>query len=144
MAYLLERVVVPVATTEDAEATAEALNSDLPGEIGEVLGIHVIEKGGGAPDKAPLAAREADAEAILATLSDTFEGASVSTRTVYGTDVVEAIVDVVEEVDATAVAFCPRPAGTLTRLLTGDRARSLLETSPVPVVSLPVKEGEDG
>jgi hypothetical protein len=40
------------------------------------------------------------------------------------------------------IAFSPRPAGFVTRLITGDRSRELLEASLVPVLALPVEGGE--
>lgn len=139
MAELLDRVVVPVATIDDAEITAEAIESNLAAQVGRILGIHVIEKGGGVPDKAPLEARESEADEILETFTDRLASADIDldTAVLYGTDLTETVVEAIEEEDATALVFCPRHAGFVTRLLTGDRARSLLEASPVPVVSLP-------
>lgn len=145
MAALLDRIVVPVATIDDAEVTADAIRSKLAGQIGRVLAIHVIEKGGGVPDKAPLEARETEAEEILSAFEDRMASTEVEveSRVLYGTDITETVVDAVEDEGATALVFCPRHAGLVTRLLTGDRARSLLEASPVPVVGLPSEEDDE-
>lgn len=139
MAGLLDRVVVPVATIDDAEVTAAAIKAKLEGQIGRILAIHVIEKGGGVPDKAPLEARESEADEILTTFEDRLTSLNVDVETalLYGTDLTETVIEAVDAEEATALVFCPRHAGFVTRLLTGDRARSLLEASPVPVVSLP-------
>lgn len=139
MAPLLERVLVPVATDDDARVTARALVSALGDQVGTVVGVHAIEKGGGAPDKAPLEARQTDARELLDFLREALEaeGVDVETEILYGTDVVDAIIEAAAEREATAIAFCPRPAGRLSLLLAGDTARALLERSPVPVLSLP-------
>lgn len=139
MAALLDRVLVPVATDDDARVTARALLETVGGQVGSVRGIHVIEKAGGAPDKAPLEARQTEARELLAAFEETLAGSALEVETdlLYGTDVVDAILEAARESDATALVFCPRPAGRLTRLLAGDTARALLERSSVPVLSLP-------
>lgn len=146
MARLLDRIVVPVATVEDAQTTATAIAAQLAGQVGSIVGIHVIEKGGGVPDKAPLEAREAEAQEILESFTEHVQanGIDVETEVLYGTDVIETVVDAVDEEGGTAVVFCPRHAGLVTRLLTGDRSRALLEAAPVPVISLPSEEAVDG
>lgn len=138
----LDHVLVPVASAEDAEATCEALDPFL-GDIERVTAVHVIEKAGGAPDKAPLEKRRADAEEFL-TLVETClnDGVSVDTRIAYGTDVVTTLFDEAEDVGATAFAFRPRGGSRFVRLLTGDTATKLVTESEIPVVSLPDPEEE--
>ncbi|MFW5938865.1 MAG: universal stress protein [Halolamina sp.] len=138
---ILRRVLVPIAEESDARATAAALRPHVGG-IEQIVAVHVIEKGGGVPDKAPLEKRQADADEYL----DTFEAAiddavPVEKRVAYGTDVVETIFDVATDVDATAVAFRPRGASRFVRLLSGDTASRLATNPTVPTVSLPDPEG---
>jgi hypothetical protein len=62
---LLDHLLVPVASEADAEQTAAALDPYLD-DVERVTVVHVVEKGGGAPDKAPLEKRKSDAAEFLA------------------------------------------------------------------------------
>ena len=55
----------------------------------------------------------------------------------YATDVVDALVDVSHDVEATSIVFLPREGGRLSRLLTGNLSKRLVFDSPIPVISLP-------
>ncbi|MFC7194453.1 universal stress protein [Halosimplex aquaticum] len=103
---LLSRAVVPVASVSDAEATAEALRGRLDGTE-SVIAVHVVEKAGGAPDKASVEQREAEAEAAFGALADGLDGLDVREEIRYGTDVAAAIVEAAHEHDASAIAFTP-------------------------------------
>lgn len=134
---ILERTVLPVATEEDAERTCSTLGPLLE-EVDGVVAVHVIEKAGGAPDKAPMEKREADAEAIFDVVEDRLgDRVPVETELVYGTDVVDALFEIAEAVDASAIAFRAREQGRLTRLLSGDTSTRLVTEATVPVVALP-------
>lgn len=135
MTDLFERIVVPVADPEDAAASTEAL---APHDAGHVVAVHVIEKAGGAPDKASVEQRETHAEEIFDVVTDRLaDGHSLETRITYGTDVAEAIFDVAADVDATAIVITPRGGSRWARLLTGDVALSLVTDTDRPVVVLP-------
>ena len=140
MSDLLSNVVVPLATDDDAVATARALARVLPGEA-TVTAVHVIETTAGAPDKASPEARSEQAEGIFATFRRTLDEAdadvSVRDRTAYSDDVVEGVLAVARELDASAVAFVPRGGSRLVRFLAGDVALGLVEAADRPVVSLP-------
>jgi nucleotide-binding universal stress UspA family protein len=134
---LLQRVVVPVATEEDAAETCAAL-SPYVGEIEEVVAVHVIEKAGGGIDKAPLEKRQEDAEDILDVVEDALaDDVSVERDTAYGTDVVETLLAEADRHDATAVAFVAREGSRLVRLLSGDTSIRLVTEATLPVVALP-------
>jgi nucleotide-binding universal stress UspA family protein len=134
---LLRRALVPVADEDDAVATARALRPHA-GRIETVVAVHVIEKGGGAIDKAPLEKRQGDAEDCLAVAeTELGDAVAVETRIAYGTDVVEAISDTADEVDATAIAFRARGGSRIVRLLSGDTTARLATHPTVPTVSLP-------
>ena len=60
-----DRVVVPVANRDDAAATATTLQSYFAMDS-TVIAVHVIEKAGGAPDKASVEQREQRAAEIFA------------------------------------------------------------------------------
>jgi nucleotide-binding universal stress UspA family protein len=135
---LFRRIVLPVASEEDARTTCEQVRPRLP-DGGEVLAVHVIEKAGGTPDKASIEQREGLARAIFAAVEEELSAASVDLETeiLYGTDVAEAIFDAADEFDATAVVFTPRGGSRWLKLLTGDTATNLIETADRPVVVLP-------
>jgi nucleotide-binding universal stress UspA family protein len=136
---LLDHPVVPVADRTDAVATATALSRHLDG-IRRVTAVHVVEKGGGAIDKAPMARRVADANAFLSTVESRLaDEVPVETRVEFGTDVADTVVATGLDVGATAIAFRPRGGNRLVRFLSGDTASRLLNGSELPIVSLPVE-----
>jgi hypothetical protein len=143
MSELLSRPVVPVADDEDARVTAQALVPHLAGTA-EILVVYVIEKAGGAMDKASVEQREIAAEAAFDAFREVLDGAAVPTDVTvtirYDTDVVRGVFETAAEHDASAVAFVPRGGGTLVSLLTGRRTDRLVTENELPVVSLPAPE----
>ncbi|WP_135821889.1 universal stress protein [Halostella litorea] len=139
----LAHLVVPVASEADARATGAALRPYLDG-VERVTAIHVIEKAGGAVDKAPLAKRREDAAEFLAVVeSEIGDAVAVDTRTAFDTDVVDAVFAAAADAGATAVAFRPRGGSRIVRLLTGDTATGLVTDPEIPVIALPdPAEGE--
>ncbi|GAB3690362.1 hypothetical protein GCM10028857_26670 [Salinarchaeum chitinilyticum] len=133
-----DTVLVPLASEDDAATTAAALSAAIDAE-GRIVLLHVIEKAGGAPDKASVEQRELRAEEIFEAARDHLaaDGRTVETEIRYGTDVADTIGATAEDLDADLIAFSPREAGRLTRLLTGDTSLDLLTDAPVPLVVLP-------
>jgi nucleotide-binding universal stress UspA family protein len=135
---LLDRPLVAVANPHDAAATADALAEYDPGHI---VAVTVVEKAGGAPDKAPMDEVEEEAAEGFALLEERFDDVETDLR--YGTDTVEAILAAAREHDATAIVFVPRSGGRLVRFLTGDVALGLVTEADRPVVSLPAPDTDD-
>ena len=133
-----DTVIVPLADPDDGERTATALAAYVEPSSTVVL-VNVIEKGGGAIDKAPLERRKEYAEEIYERAREALADspATVETATLYGTDVVETIFEAAEEREADAVVFNPRKGNRIAELLTGDVARRLVREAKVPVVALP-------
>ena len=131
-------ILVPVADPDDGDATAAALAPYLTASS-SVLVVNVIEKAGGAPDKASVEQREAYAQEIFERVTDRLEGhaGTVETAILFGTDVVETISEAAVERDVDAVVFEPRAGNRFVELLTGDVARRLVKQASVPVVALP-------
>jgi nucleotide-binding universal stress UspA family protein len=139
MSSLLDRVLLPVANPSDAAATAAAAADHL---TGDVVALNVIEKAGGAPDKAGVSQRKLTAEAAFDVLRKRLD-ADVETEIRYGTDIAETIIAAAADHDVTAIVFTPRQDSRWRRLLTGDVALSLVTTTDRPVVTLPVPDPAD-
>ncbi len=144
MSDLFERVLVPVASPDDARATSRAVEPYLARETSEVVVVHVIEKAGGAPDKAGVEQRQAYAEEIFEVVRETLDVQSLETEIRYGTDVPEAIFGAAGDHDATAVVITPRGGSRWLRLLTGDVALDIVTETDRPVVVLPDLETAGG
>ncbi|MXV63124.1 universal stress protein [Natronorubrum sp. JWXQ-INN-674] len=134
-------VIVPAADPDDGERTAEALVPHLT-PTSSVIIVNVIEKAGGAPDKASMEQREKHAEDIFERTRRPLQStdAALETDILYGTDIVERIFAEAQDRTADAVVFAPREGNRLAELLTGDVARRLVKEASVPVVALPQRD----
>lgn len=135
---LLAHVLLPVAHEEDARATATALE---PYQPDHVTALHVVEKGGGVPDKTPVQQSEALAAESYAAVRSIFPEAN--DHTAYARDVVGAIFEVAEEVGASAIAYRSRPGSRITKFLAGDLSMKLLTQADRPVIALPRKASKE-
>lgn len=134
---LLSKVLLPVANEADAEKSARALKHYDPEHV---VALHVVEKGEGVPDKTPVAQSEEIAEKSYAAVREIFPEATDHTE--YRRDVVEAIYEAAEEIDATSIAFRSRAGNRLLQFLSGDTTLRLVTNAPLPVISLPEESGE--
>jgi nucleotide-binding universal stress UspA family protein len=144
---LFQKILVPVATESDAEATCQALLPYLDRDTSEAKVVHIIKKAGGAPDKASPEQLQEEAEKMFDRAIEQFANAdflNYETEVRYGTDVADAIVEAGREYGASAIVFTPRGGRRWTRLLTGDVAHSLLTTADRPVITLPPEEDPHG
>lgn len=140
-----DRWLLPLASLSDAERTVAAVIdvSDRTGDRPVILPIHVIEKGGGAIDKIPVDVQKEQAEDLFIHAVETLDeaGFTIEPHVVYGTDVVEAIIQAARDEAASAIVFLPREGGTLSKLLAGDLSNRLIVESPIPVITLPQPAG---
>nr|WP_256401437.1 universal stress protein [Haloarchaeobius litoreus] len=136
---LFTNVLVPVASEDDARASIRAALPYLAAAGGTATLVHVIEKAGGAPDKASVEQREEYAAEIFDAAWEEADDALVELHReiIYGTDVAESIIDAGDELDASAIVFTPRGSSRWVKLLTGDVALGLVEHSDRPVIVLP-------
>lgn len=142
-ASIFQRLIVPVANKDDAEATAKALAPYVESADGVVIAVHVIEKAGGAPDKASVEQRELHAEELFEIVADELADVDVELETeyLYGTDVAETIIDGAHDLDASAIVFTPRGGSRWLKLLAGDVTTPLVNESDLPVIVLPDSSG---
>ncbi|WP_336025184.1 universal stress protein [Halobellus salinisoli] len=142
---LFARPILPVANEDDAARTAAVALPHVAAAGGRATALHVIEKAGGAPDKAPLEQREEMADAIFERVrtAGADAGVEVETDLRYGTDVAETILEAAEDLDATAIVFTPRGGKAWWDIFSGDTRETLTTESEIPVVVLPSRE-DDG
>lgn len=132
---LLSHVVLPVATEDDALASARALEAYDPQRV---TATFVVEKGGGAPDKTPVEQSEEIANTCYRAVRTVFPDAD--TETIYHTDVTAGIYEAAESCASSAIAYRPRGGSRLLQFLAGDISLELITDAPVPVVALPDPE----
>ncbi|MFQ3293806.1 MAG: nucleotide-binding universal stress UspA family protein [Halobacteriales archaeon] len=133
------RVVVPVANEGDARSTATALRPYVESAGGTAVAVHVVEKAGGAPDKASVEQREWNTVEMFEAFHRAFteSDCEVDTEILFGTDVAETVIEYAHEARATAVVYTPRGGGRWAKLLSGDVTEHLLTETDLPVVVLP-------
>lgn len=129
---LLSRVLVPVATEQDARNTAEQLAAYSPETV---IALYVVEKGGGAPDKTSVEYSETVAQESFDAIREQFP--DVETATVYDTSILNGIFETAKEVDATAIVYRSRGGNRLAHFLSGDLSLKLVTKADRPVIALP-------
>lgn len=129
---MLSHVLVPVATENDARKTARAFAPYTPEHV---TVLHVVEKGGGSPDKTPVEQSEEIAEKAVEAVRTEFPDAEL--KKAYRRKVVDAIFDVAEEIDASAIVYRSRGGNRLIQFLSGDLSIKLVTNADRPVIALP-------
>ena len=135
---LLANVLLPVANEDDALDTATALEPYGPNHV---TALHVVEKGGGVADKTPVEQSEDLAAESYAAVRSVFPDAD--DHTAYERDVVGAIFEAADEVDASAIAYRSRGGNRIMQFLSGDLSLKLVTNAGRPVIALPHNDSED-
>lgn len=141
MTELFDRVLLPVASVEDAESSCRALAPYLD-DPAAVVAVHVIEKAGGAPDKASVEQREELADEIFETVRAAFGPVQTDLR--YDTAVEDAIFAAAADHEVSAIVFTPRGGSRWIQLLTGDVTLQIVTETDRPVLVLPDRESGPG
>lgn len=139
---VLDRPIVPIASREDAASTAATLRSHLDSPGGTVIAVHVVEKAGGALDKASVEQREQATLEMFDVMAEGLRDADVTLETEvrYGTDVAATLIEAAHELEASAIVFTPRGGSRWEKLLSGDVTHNLVEHTDVPVLVVPPDE----
>jgi nucleotide-binding universal stress UspA family protein len=142
---LLSTPFVPVASVDDAGITLDAVLDRVAAAAGRMTVAHVVEKAGGAPDKASMEQREAIAEEAFELVRERAgeAGVDVETKLLYGTDVAETLVEGAHEAGASSIVFTPRGHKWWWDLFSEDVADALVHESDLPVVVLPSPAVDD-
>jgi nucleotide-binding universal stress UspA family protein len=139
MTDILDRVLLPIASEDDARKTTRSALPRIAESNGSVTCVHVVEKAGGAPDPTSPTQQEERAEEVFEIVAEECEAAGVplETRILYGTDVAETIFEGAREENATSIGFVPRESNRLVDILSGATAYSIMEDTDRPVVIFP-------
>lgn len=141
---LLSRTVVPVAGPDDARATCEVALPHVKEAGGTLTAVYVVEKAGGAIDKASVEQREEFAQEAFDVVIAACEDMEVDCETEirYDTDVVAAIVRAATDHDASAIVFTPRQESGWADLLSGNLSAKLVKRADRPVIAFPPEDDQ--
>lgn len=132
MSNITSHVVVPIATADDARRTATTVREY---EFDRVTAVHVIEQTKNALD--PISPEQATERADVAFSAFREVIPDADTERVFRNDVIQGILDVAREVEAGAIAFCPRGGSRFIQFLSGDVTLRLVTEADRPVIALP-------
>ena len=132
---LLSHVLVPVGNQEDALKTAQRLAVYDPKAV---TVLYVVEKGDGVPDKTPVEHSESVAEASFEAVLEVFPDAE--TASAYDRNILKAIFETAEDIEASAIAYRSRGGSRLMHFLSGDLSIKLVTQADRPVIALPRNE----
>lgn len=135
------RIFSPIAEENDVDAKCEAEVLFLEPE-GAIVVVYVIEKTESTPDKSLFDAgrKQADAIFIIVQEQSTETSHDVQTELRFGTAVVDEILHVAEEFDASSICFAPRLGSRWIKLLSGDHAYWLTTETELLVLVFPHPE----
>lgn len=133
-----DSILLPLASEEDAARTCTAIRQYLSSTT-EVTVVHVIEKAGGGIDPASVEQRERRAQRTFARCESDLRAdvGTVTTTVTYHTDIVTGILETAKEEGADAIAFTPRGANRILKLISGDTAFELIHRTDHPVFIVP-------
>lgn len=139
---LFEHILVPVASRSDVETTCNALIPYLDKAGGTAVIVYVIEKAGGAPDKASVEQLREEADRLFDIAIEKLVNADIKfeTRLLYGRDVAETIISAAADEDVSAIVFTLRGSNRVVKLFTAMSATRSCERRTAPLSSFPIQK----
>jgi len=133
---LFERILIPIAGPDDAEATARAVRPHLDPETTLIVTHVTPGESGGTTIKT---GRDQFAGATYETFFDILyrDDLRFEWVTLEAQEVATALVDAIGMTEATLVAFTPRDIDGWKRAITGDPGGRLIREADVPVMVFP-------
>lgn len=141
---LFRNTLLPVASLEDAEASAEAVLPAIGHAGGVLTAVHIVDIGNGWTRQGPTFYRQDLADDILGLIErhGRSYGMTVRKKVLYEQDIAEAIVRVADQIDASAIVFTPRGSGRWLSFFSRNTALELVKNAPRPVVVFPAGADE--
>lgn len=141
MNHPIDTIALPLVSEVDAKASCHALQPFLSSRT-EVIVVHVIQKAGGGIDPVPLDLRKDQATQIFEKCSHVLarDVKTITTTITFKTDIVEGIREPVRDYDADIIAFTPRGASRIRKLVSEDTAFKLVHRAERPVLVIPQSE----
>lgn len=139
---LFERILIPLADSEDAERTARAVRPHLTSGTTLVV-THVNE--GGSGETTVETGRDEFAESVYERFHSVLfsildpDDIQFEWVTLQGREVSEALADAVGIVDPSLVVFTPRDIDDWDRTLAGDPGGQLIRATEIPVMVFPAR-----
>lgn len=142
---IFDHILLPIASTEDAEKTCDTALPYLAADGGRVTALNVIETAPGWPTTAPKDELQKLAEETLEIVREHADaaGVQIETRVIFAYDVTDAIIEEAEKISATAITFTPRSTRWWRSFIPGEIASKLVRKSRIPVVVLPSKAEDE-
>jgi len=136
---LFERILVPIANPDDAEATARAVRPHLDSDTTLIV-THVTQ--GAAAETKIKTGRDQFAGATYEKFVDILyrDDLQFEWATLEGREVAEALTDAIDMMEATLVAFTPRDMDTWERTIAGDPGGKLIRETDVPAMVFPNRQ----
>ena len=138
---LFERLLLPVADEEDAQATVDAVKPYVEAAASDVIVLHITETSddSGRED-------QKCADAVYAPFIDTLDSESVTVETIHrdASDPFAEIAAVADEIEATLIGVLPRPRTIFLRMLSREQTTTLISSTDVPVVVFPDHDQSTG
>lgn len=136
---LLRRVVLPVASRDDARETCRTALPYVANADGEAIAVYVVETTPGGVNKASPVALKEYGERALEIVEECSEEYAIPVRTEvrYGSVVQETVFDVARSEEATSIGFLPRTGSRIGKFLSGDKSLSMITRNDLPVVVFP-------
>ncbi len=135
---VFDRLLLPIANKEDAEATYRAVKPYVKATT-DIIVLHITKTDETDSDTGPSEVAEKQAANIFDVFVGSFTSERVTIETEHrtGSDPIAEIGTAADELNITAVGVLPRTKNILLRILSRENTTTLISSTDVPVVILP-------